>query len=122
MDFLVHRDRHFSGNDVVLGICVMVGIETIEILRALIEQLGVNGAEGSVRTRVAEIKRKLPGLNLNWHGVGCRRGEINVSPSLYAEDSEGHNLRAHQKEGGNYQTLGAAGKGLNFRVRTRVGE
>src|SRR5216683_6209072 len=65
MDFLVHGDRHLGGHDVVFGIRIMLGVETIEILRSLINELGVNGAQLSIRAGVAEIERELSGLNLD---------------------------------------------------------
>src|SRR5208283_2559402 len=70
MDFLVHRDRHFCGHDVVPGIRIMLGVETKEILRSLINELGMNGAELPIRTGIAEIESELSGLNLDGHGVG----------------------------------------------------
>ena len=48
------------------------------------------------------------------------RGEIYVSPGLHSEDSEGQDFRAHEKQGSNHQTLGAAGKSLNLCVWATV--
>ena len=33
MNFLIHRDRHLGGHDIVFGILVVRGVETKEILR-----------------------------------------------------------------------------------------
>src|SRR5580765_686572 len=97
MDFLVHRDSHLGGHDVVFGIRIMFGVETIEILRSLINELGVNGAELSIRTGVAEIESKLSGLDLDGHGVGRRRRQIYVGPGLHSEDSKGQDFSAHKQ-------------------------
>ena len=74
MDLLVHGDRHFGGHDVVPGIRIMLGVETKEILRSLINEFRVSGAERSIRTGVTEIESELSGLDLDGHGAGRRRG------------------------------------------------
>ena len=76
----------------------------------------------SIRTGVAEIESELSGLDLNRHGVGRRRGEIYISPGLHPEDSESQDFRAYENQGGNHQTLGAAGKILELGVGPRVRE
>src|SRR6202795_4481111 len=122
MNFLVYGDRHLSGHNVVFGIRIMFGIETKEILRSFIDEFRVKGAERSIRTRITEVERELSGLDLDGHGVSRRRGEIYVRPCLHSEDSEGQDFRAHEQQGSNHQSLGAAGKILNLRVRAGVGE
>src|SRR5260370_13896220 len=58
MDFLVHGNSHLSGHNVILGIRIMFGIETKEILRSLTNELRVKGAERSIRTGIAELERE----------------------------------------------------------------
>src|SRR5208282_52757 len=82
----------------------------------------MSGAESSIRSGVAKIESELPGLNLDRHGIGRRWREINVGPSFHSEDSKGQNFGAYDQNGGNHQTLGAAGKFLQLRVRSTVGE
>ena len=73
MNFLVHGDRHLGGHNVVFGIRIIGSIETKEILRSLVDEFRVKGAELSIRTGVAEIESKLSCLDLDGHGVGRRR-------------------------------------------------
>jgi hypothetical protein len=51
------------------------------------------GAEGSVRTGIAEIEGELSRLHLNRQGVGRRRAEIDVRPRLHAENAPAPALR-----------------------------
>src|ERR1039458_8652323 len=122
MDFLVHRNCHLGGDDVVFGIRIMVEVETKVILRALINEFRVQRSERAIRTGVAEIEGELPGLDLDRHGVGRGWDEIYVGPCLHPEDSEGQDLQAHDQESSNHQTRGAAGKLLNLCIGPRVGE
>jgi len=45
-----------------------------------------------------------------------------VSPRLHSENSEGQDFCAYQQHRGNHQAFGAAGKILNFCIRTTVGK
>ena len=72
VDFLVHRDRHLGRHDVVPRIHIMLGVETKDILRSFVDQLGMKGAKLSVRTGIAEIESELSGLDLDRHGIGRR--------------------------------------------------
>src|SRR5580704_6798778 len=96
VDFFVDRDSHLSGYNVVLGIGIVVGIETKEILCAFVDQLGMSGAEFSIRTGITKIKRELSGLHLNRDGVSRGRREINLGPSLHSEDSQRQDFRSYQ--------------------------
>src|SRR5579864_2325354 len=101
-DFTVNRNRHFGGYDVVFGILVVGSIETIEVRVGLTDLVWVNRAELSIGARIAEIERKLPGLNLNGQGVGAGRGEVDGSPGFYSENSQSENLHAHKNKRGRY--------------------
>src|SRR5271166_956860 len=122
MDFLVYRNRHLGGHDVVPGIGIVLGIETKEVLRALINELRVKGAERSIRTGVAKIESELARLDLYRHSAGRWRVEVDIRPRFDAEYSEGQNLNAYNQEGSDHQTGGAARKVLDLRVRATIGE
>src|SRR5450631_962473 len=122
MNFFVHGDDHRGGHDVVARIRIMFRVEPKEILRSFINELGVKGAEFSIRAGIAEIESELSGLDLDRHGIGRRRGEIYVSPRLHAKDSQRHDFDAYYQQCGNHQTLGTAGKILDLGIGGTVGE
>src|SRR5208337_3026730 len=122
MDFLIDGDRHFGGYDVVPGIHIMLGIEAVEILRSLINELGVKWAELSIRTGIAEIESELASLDLDRHGIRRRRGEIDIGPCLDSKDSEGHDFYAYDQYGSNPPTPSACRKILDLCIGPRVGE
>src|SRR5271170_2557762 len=88
MNFLVHRNGHLGGHNVVAGIHIMLGIKTKEILRSLVDEFGMKRSEFTIRARVAEIESELSGLNLDGHGIGRWRSEIYIGPCLHTKDSE----------------------------------
>src|SRR5664279_5120094 len=122
MDFLVHGDDHRGSHDVVPCIRIMLRVKSKEVLRSFINKLGVKGAELSVWTGIAEIESELSGLDLDRHGVGRGRREIYVSPRLHSKDSKRHDFDAYNQQGGNHQTLGAAGKALDLGIGGTVGK
>ena len=65
VDFPVYGNGHLSGYDVVFGILVVRGVKTVEIACSFVDLIGVNGAELSIRARVAEVKSKLLRLDLD---------------------------------------------------------
>jgi hypothetical protein len=71
VNFLVHRDRHFRGHDVVFGVLIVRGIDTEKVRVGLVDLVGMDGAELAIRAGVAEIKSKLSRLHLNRHGIAA---------------------------------------------------
>ena len=69
MDLPVHGNGHLCGYDIVLGILVVCGIQAIEVRVGLADLIRVQGAEGAIRTGIAEIKCKLSCLRLNLHRI-----------------------------------------------------
>src|SRR5882762_8160290 len=122
MHFPVHWDSHLSGYDIVLGVWIVGGIKTKEILVSLTDQFRVEGAELNIRAGIAKIESKLAGLHLNWHGVRRRGSEIDAGPGLRSEDSQGQNLGSHQQESRDHQSHRAAGKISNFGAGLRIRE
>src|SRR5579872_4661003 len=122
MDLAIHRHRHFGSNDVILGVGIMVEIEAKEILIRFVDHIRMKRSELPVGTGVAKVEGELSRLDLDGHGVGAGRGEVNIRPSLGAEDAEGEHLAAHQQKSRQYHGLGAAREGLNLFSGTRCGE
>src|SRR5580658_1897142 len=100
VDLAIDGDGHLSGNDVVFGSLVVRGIEPEEICVSLADLVGVNWAEDSVRTGIAEIKGELTGLDLDRQRISSRRGEIDAGPRLYAEHTQSQTFGAYQQESG----------------------
>src|SRR6267378_2638457 len=98
MHFPVHWDSHLSGYDIVLGVWIVGGIKTKEILVSLTDQFRVEGAELTIRAGIAKIESKLAGLHLNWHGVRRRWSEIDAGPGLGSEYAQGQNFGSYQQE------------------------
>src|SRR5690349_10358495 len=79
-DFTVNRNGHFGAHDIVLGVRIVVGIETVEILVGLADHIGVNWTKCSIWPRIAEIECELPGLDLDGHGACTGLCEVDISP------------------------------------------
>src|SRR6202521_1293047 len=122
MNFLVYGNRHLRGHNVVSGLGIMRGVETKEILRSFIDELGVIGTELSIGTWVTEIESELSGLDLDRHGVSRWSGEIYVRPCFHSKDSERQHFRAYEQQGADHQGLGAAGKILGLCPHAAVRE
>src|ERR1700688_979143 len=96
MNLLIYGNGQLRSDDVISGFHVMLGIEAKQILGGLTDHLGMNWPELSILTWITKIKCKFPGLNLNRHGVGRRRGKINPGPSLGSECAQRENLNTYQ--------------------------
>src|ERR1700692_2423085 len=55
VNLAIHRNRQFSGNDVVLRILLARGIETEEVRIRFADLFGMKRSECSIRSRIAEI-------------------------------------------------------------------
>src|SRR5437868_12712361 len=69
-DLAVCGNRKLCGHNVNLGIRIMIDIQTIKILVGLVNLLRMERAELSIRSGVAEVKGKLPGLHLRRKSIG----------------------------------------------------
>ena len=65
---------HLGGDDVILRVRIMVRVKSEEVLSGFVDQIGMDGTELAIGTRIAEIKGELPGLDLNRHGVSAGLG------------------------------------------------
>src|ERR1700694_4438514 len=74
MNLFVHRDDELAGLDVVARRNVVLRIKSEEIRVALINLLGMDYAELPIGSGISEVKRELPGLNLN--GQRIRRSGL----------------------------------------------
>jgi hypothetical protein len=122
MDFVVYRNCHFRGHNVVFRVLVVGQIKAKKVRIRLADQRGMERAKLPVRTGIAEVKRKLPGLNLNRHGVSSRGCEIYTRPGPGTKYSKGQDFSAHQKKSRDHQALGAARKFSDLRVLWPVGK
>src|SRR6185312_14583375 len=113
MNLAIYRDGHLCGDNVVLRIRIMGGIQPKEILVSLADHVGMSGTEFAIRPRVAKVKSKLTSLHLHRHGIGAGRLEVDIGPSLGAECSQSQNLCSYQKKRGDHQTHGATGEIFN---------
>src|SRR5258707_6472468 len=114
MYFLVHRDGHLGGDDVVSRLNIVFLVEAEEFLRTFVDPLRVKRAKLSIWTGVTEIESKLPGLNLDRHSVRRGRSEVNAGPCLHTENSKGQDFHSHSKHGCDDQGPGAAWKTLEL--------
>src|ERR1700676_475132 len=96
MNLLIYRNGQLGSDDVVPGFHVMLGIEAKQILSGLADHLGMNWTKLSILTRITKIKCKLPGLNLDGHGVGRGWREVHPGPSLGSERAQSQNFHAYQ--------------------------
>src|SRR5271157_107306 len=121
-DFLVHRNGHLGGHDVISGIWIAVGIKAKEVLVGLADLVGVQRAELSVGPGIAEIEGELSGLDLNGQGVSTGRREVDIAPGFYSENSQGKHFDADKYNRGRHQPGCAAGKILRFLAWPAAGE
>src|ERR1700722_14018801 len=88
MNLLIYRNGQLGGDDVISRFHVMFRIEAKQILGGLADHLGMNWTELSILTWITKIKCKLPGLNLDGHGVSRGWSKINSGPSLGSERAQ----------------------------------
>src|SRR5258707_7721866 len=88
MDFLIHRNGHLGGDDVVSRLNIVFLVEAEEFLRTFVDLLRVKRAQLSIWTWGKEIENKLPGLNLDRHSVRRGRSEGNARPCLHTEHAK----------------------------------
>src|SRR5579872_343243 len=113
MDLAVYWDGHLCGDNVILRIRIMGGVQPKEILVSLADHVGMSGTKFAIRPRVAEVEGKLTSLHLHRHGVSAGRLEIDIGPSLGAECSQRQDLGSYQKKSRDHQTHGPAGEIFN---------
>src|ERR1700760_3187681 len=88
MNFFIYRNCHLGGHDVIFRIRIVGGVQAKKVLVGFADLVGMQGAEFSIWTGIAEVKSELPSLNLDRHGVSCWRSEILISPRLDSENSQ----------------------------------
>src|SRR5580704_11831146 len=110
MNFAIHRNRHLRGYDVVFGILVVRGIKSEEVCVGLADLLRVKRPKLSIRPRISEVKRKLPGLHLNRQRVRRGRSEIHAGPRLYAKHTQSQTLGADQQKSSYHHSCGTSEK------------
>src|SRR4029077_4599684 len=120
MHFLVHRDGHLGGDDVVSRLNIVFLVEAEEFLRTFVDPLRMKRAKLSIRTGVTKIESELPGLNLNRHRIRRGRSEINACPCLHAKNSKGQDFHSHHQQSSDHQGPGAAWKTLEFCLRAAI--
>src|SRR6266487_980795 len=116
-DFFIDRNSHLRSDDVVLRVLVIVDVEPKNILIGFVDLLGMEWSEFSVRARITEIKRELPGLHLYWKRIDCRRREIDSCPRLLSERPQNEDLQTDQDERCSHEPFGPSGKGLDLGSR-----
>src|SRR5437870_10770628 len=98
MHFLVYRYGEFGGQNVVLGVWIVVWIESEQVLCALIDQIGMDRAKPAVRPRITEVKGKLPCLCLYLQSIRPGGREIDAGPCLGAKDAQRHSFQTDQED------------------------
>src|SRR5205085_9121892 len=120
MNLAVDGHSHFGGDDIVLGVGIVVGVQAIEILIGLTDHVGMNGSKRSVRTGVAKVKSELSSLDLDRNRISAGRSEVGVRPGFHAKNSEGQNLSTYQKNRRPDHSLCAAGEGFDLFPRAGI--
>src|SRR5260370_34781442 len=121
VNLTIRRDRQLGGDDIVFGILIVRSIEAKKIRVGFADLVGVQWAESSVGSGVAEIECELSRLHLNWHRIGRGRSEVDTGPRLCPKHTQSQRLHAYEQEGGDHQSRSATGEALNLVARPGAG-